>query len=118
MPEKDPDVRLAIEHSIKTLSRWTIILYFAVAAVLGYGILSNRATVNAVEEASVRTDKALCSFVADLERRVETTRKYLDKNEGSEPIPGITRADLRRSINNQRMTLHSLGALDCRGAND
>ena len=116
MPDKDPDVRLAIEHSIKALSRWTIALYIAVALVLGYGILTNQATVNAVEEAGARTDKALCSFVADLERRVRTTVVYLGKHDRSEMPEGITRQDLRRSIHNQRMTLESLDALDCKGA--
>lgn len=113
MPDRDPDVRLAIEHSIKVLSRWTIVLYLVIAAVLGLGILTNRSNVTNQQEEVDRIDSALCAFTKDLERRVETTKDYLDKHEGREPIPGISRADLRRSITNQRMTLESLEGLEC-----
>jgi hypothetical protein len=40
--------------------------------------------------------------------------RYLDRHDRSEMPEGITRQDLRRSIANQRMTLESLSALDCR----
>ena len=113
MPDRDPDVRIAIEHSIKVLSRWTIALYIAVAAVLGYGLLANRAVVNAQQESTTRIDHALCTFVDDLQRRVDASREFLQKHPGHEPIPGISRADFRRSIENQKRTLDSLEGLEC-----
>lgn len=113
MPDRDPDVRLAIEHSIKVLGRFTLILYVAVAVVLGAAVLANRNNVSNAQEETARIDKALCAFTADLERRVELTRDLLDRSNHREPVPGITRADLRRSIQNQRMTLDSLSGLEC-----
>lgn len=111
MPDRDPNVRQAIEHSIRVLGHWTLALYIVVALVLGYGILANRATTNAVEEASNRTDKALCTFVADLERRVESSQEFLDRHPGG--IPGISGLEIRRSIENQKRTLKALSGLNC-----
>lgn len=113
MPDRDPDVRIAIEHSIKVLSRWTIGLYLVVALALGVGMAVNRATVNAEIADTARIDKALCTFVADLEQRLANSKEFLDKHPGAEPIPGITRADILRTIDAQRRTLDSLSGLDC-----
>lgn len=113
MPDRDPDVRIAIQHSIRILSRWTIALYVAVALIAGIGVLSNRATVNTNQANIARIDTALCAFVGDLERRADSTAEYLKKHPGKEPIPGISRADLRRSLENQRRTLDSLKGLKC-----
>ena len=113
MPDRDPDVRIAIEHSIKVLSRWTIGLYLVVAVTLGIGVLSNRAVVNAQREANERTQTALCTFVTDLRQRADSTAEFLQKHPGKEPIPGLDRATLRTTLHNQRRTLHSLDGLEC-----
>jgi hypothetical protein len=113
-PDRDPDVRIAIEHSIKMLSRYTVVLFVSVALVFGWGLYGAHQQRDDLAEATDRMDRALCAFVADLERRVETTVRYLDRHDRSEMPEGITRQDLRRSIANQRMTLESLSALDCR----
>lgn len=113
MPDRDPDVRIAIEHSIKVLSRWTIGLYLAVALVLGWGVLANRAVVNAQRDANVQTQKALCTFVGDLQQRVNNTVEFLDKHPGPFPIPNVARETFRTTLSNQRRTLHSLDGLRC-----
>lgn len=113
MPDKNPDVRLSIEHSIKTLSRWTLALYLAVAVFLGGGILANRALSRSVETEATKTHMALCTFVADLQQRVDNTVEFLKKHPTGQPIPGIPRATFQTTLRNQRSTLRSLDGLGC-----
>ncbi len=113
MPDRDPNVRIAIEHSIKILSRWTVALYLAVGSVLGLGILVNRSNTTNAQEEAARTHTALCTFVDDLQGRIDGTVKYLKRHPGPEPIPGISRYDLRQTLENQRKTFRSLDGLRC-----
>jgi len=55
----------------------------------------------------------LCAFRRDLVRRHDSTAKFLNENPGKEPIPGISRADLRRSLSNLKATISSFNDLDC-----
>lgn len=57
--------------------------------------------------------EALCALRADLERREANTLRYLEEHPGPEPIPGISRAEILRGLENQRRTLRSLDSLSC-----
>lgn len=59
---------------------------------------------------------ALCTFRDDLNQRQTDGLKYLsDLDEGKrKPLPGISRADIVRSLNNQQRTLDSLSDLNCK----
>jgi len=94
----------------KPVSFWLLTL----ALVLGFSITNGR-TQRALEKVAVETHTALCTLNNDLERRLEDTVRYLERHPGKEPIPGISRADLRRSIQNQRDTLDALSVLECEG---
>lgn len=107
MPDTSPDVRIAIEHSLKVLSRWTLALYLVVTLVLGAGIIARQRDTS-------RIQGALCVFVADMETRIGQSKAFLEKHEGEkEPIPGVTRTDLRLSIQRQQVTIDSLSGLEC-----
>ena len=85
-----------------------------VSATLVFVIASSNAkTAARLEQVATETHTALCTFKADLERRYESTVKYLHRHEGPEPIPGITRGTLRRSLQSQKATLDALDVLDC-----
>ncbi len=109
-----------------TLARWHdgwlrewrgVLAYCVIAAVLALTLYTNAKTSGqqqrALEQVARETHTALCTFTDDLERRLESTIKYLHKHPGREPIPGITRADLRRSVVNQKATLAALDELHC-----
>lgn len=49
---------------------------------------------------------AICALQDDLERRVLNAQQFIEDHPGG--IPGISRADLERSIQNQQMTLAAL----------
>lgn len=113
MPDSNPDVRIAIEHSIRVLSRWTLILYVCVSVVFGVLLYTTFAQRKALRESVDDIHTSLCIFVVDLQHRVDDTERYLRNHPGKEPIPGVTRADLRRSLVNQKNTVDSLNGLGC-----
>lgn len=55
---------------------------------------------------------SLCSFRADLERRVRTSEDYLRDN--PQGFPGIPLSVLRKSIDDQRDVLYALRILRCK----
>jgi hypothetical protein len=61
------------------------------------------------------THKALCSFKSDLQTRADDLEVYIVELEHRQRpfIPGVTLADLKRTLGNQRMTLSSLTDLEC-----
>lgn len=60
---------------------------------------------------SLRTHDALCKFRNDLQVRYENGVTFL--SEHPKGIPGISSADIQRSLVNQRATLDSLENLNC-----
>lgn len=66
------------------------------------------------EAQALKDHAALCSFRADLQRRVRNSREFLADVEAMRrpPIDGISSNDLRRSIDGQQATLDSL-KVDC-----
>lgn len=63
-----------------------------------------------------QAERALCALRADVEARVANAERYLaDVKAGRrEPIRGITVADIKRSLRDQRRTIDSLMILDCK----
>ena len=68
-----------------------------------------------IDRVAMTTHDALCTFKLDLQRRANDTAVFIAELEhGQRPmIPGITAADLKRSLVNQRATIESLSDLDC-----
>lgn len=58
------------------------------------------------------TNQALCTFKQDLQVRYDNGVQFLVDN--PEGIPGISAADIQRSLSNQRATLEALSDLNCR----
>jgi hypothetical protein len=61
------------------------------------------------------TKTALCALRLDIETRSKSTQEFIDgiRTGRREPIPGISIADLQRSVNSQQSTLEALKPLDC-----
>ena len=89
----------------------TVFLFLVVCAggALAYWDSANQR--NAIRTNQVQTQRALCTFVADLQRRVDTARQFLREHPNG--IPGISRAQLQLSIDNQQRTIKALDALEC-----
>lgn len=68
-----------------------------------------------IDKIALSTHDTLCVFKHDLQRRADDTQVYIiELQHGArQPIPGITIADLRRSLAAQRATIDSLSNLDC-----
>jgi hypothetical protein len=111
MPDRDPDVRIAIEHSIKVLGRWTAGLYLVVAAILVAFIIWGSVQRQELRTIQDDTVTALCTFTHDLEQRYDNGVEFLEKH--PDGIPGISAADIERSLHNQKETLDSLSGLPC-----
>ena len=111
MPDRDPDVRIAIEHSIRVLGRWTAGLYLVVAALLVAAVIWGAAQRAQLRDIQGQTVGALCTFTLDLQHRYDDGVQFLLKH--PEGIPGISAADIQRSLHNQKATLGSLKGLPC-----
>lgn len=109
--------------------RW-IVVGFAVVAVVFVAIVIMLYTTNRnrVEEANKlaeqnaalikRTDassdeshRALCAFRSDLDTRIKAGKDFLKAHPNG--IPGISRADIERSLQGQESTLDTLHFLRC-----
>ena len=68
-----------------------------------------------VETTANKNRKYMCNFVVDLHARYQAGLDYrADVEEGRRPIiPGLTFADLQRSLDGQKATLESFRGLDC-----
>lgn len=113
MPDADPKIREQLFQGIRHIRNATIGLFASICLVFGLGLFNAYQQRAELNTEVLRIDHALCTFVSDLERRANDTREYLRKHEGREPIPGITRADLRRSLQAQLSTLESFEELRC-----
>ena len=107
-----------LDSRIKTAFGLVVFVAFAVVTFQGYGIQENRELIGrlaANEAEALEAHAALCSFKADLARRVATSQKFIADLEAGRrpPIQGISVNDLRRSVDGQQATLDSLGPLEC-----
>ena len=85
--------------TLRTLGRIHIAAVFVLAvsvAILGLFAIQSRS--------------AICSFKRDLQGRAQNTAAFIEALETGQrpPIPGITVADLQRSLAGQRATLRAL----------
>lgn len=62
-----------------------------------------------------KAENALCVLRGDYERRLATSEEYVKdvRARKREPVPGITQADLQRSIDGLRSNINALSGLDC-----
>jgi hypothetical protein len=111
MPEYDLAVREAILHSIKVLSRWTIILFLSLVLVTSLGFYDALQRRAALARVADQTLSALCTFRADLQQRYDDGVQFLEDN--PDGIPGFSAAAIRHALSNQRRTLTSLAGLPC-----
>ncbi len=86
------------------------VVFFLIILILAWNIQRNRQLIRDGREAKA----ALCTFRADLQRRVADTEDFVAsvKAGNRPPIQGISVADLERSLSGQRSTLAAL-KLDC-----
>lgn len=86
----------------------------ALAIAILFGL--NRRERNEQFKQNSTAHAALCTFRADLVRRADDTEQFIREIETGVrmSIPGITEADLARSLNAQRSTVKSLAILDCK----
>jgi hypothetical protein len=120
-PSEDPTVADAILKELKRqrYALITLALLFLAAGVVGYVALSNRGDDNARLAARATTlaqnaatdHAALCTFRVDLQSRVNETVDYLRTH--PKGFPGVPLRTLQTSLNNQRLSLQSLQALNC-----
>jgi uncharacterized protein (DUF1786 family) len=105
---KDKDI---LQTQLRRLVRATIVLYLALGLVGGYAYIQAVQGRAELEAATEQTTTALCTLRADLERRVEVSREFLEKN--PDGIPGITAETIQQGIDNQQRTIGALASLNC-----
>ena len=111
MPESSPAIREQLFHGIKQVRNATIILFLSIVLVFGYGFWQSAEQRETLDHEVERIDSALCTFVLDLERRVEAAREFLQKH--PDGIEGIPAGAIRTSIDNQKKTIDALSGLRC-----
>jgi len=84
---------------------------FVTACLLFFMSAANSRTEKRLEQVALETHTALCTFVADLQTRHDVGQEFLKKH--PQGIEGISRADIRRSLEAQRATLRALSVLRC-----
>lgn len=95
---------------------WFSVFVCALAlALFAYTSIQRSHDQAQLEELAVETNAALCAFKSNLEQRALDAEQYIaDVQDGKrEVIPGITIADLQRSLFNQQQTLDALEELSC-----
>lgn len=92
---------IRIQKNFKRLFRTTIILILFLICICVY----------IFHFASTNTD-ALCALRNESQSRVEQSEKFLQEN--PKGIPGVSRAQFNRSIENSKTTVKALSGLDCK----
>lgn len=89
-----------LQAGLRRLAIATCIMFLAGVGVSVYFYLGAR-----------ENRRALCTFVGDLELRVNRTEAFLDKH--PQGFGGITAPELRLSVSNMRRTIRSMNNLNC-----
>jgi hypothetical protein len=109
-----PGAAVAVREITKAL-RWveiaTVILTVLMMALVILGYADSTSQRDAIKQTAAQSHTALCSFVADLEQRVESSEEFLDEHPNG--IPGLSVEVIRTSLANQRQTIESLSDLKC-----
>ena len=88
-----------------------VVIVILAATLLFFNAASNSATQKRLEDVATQTHTALCALNDDIERRVTVSLEFLEKH--PQGIQGISREDIKRSLDSQRSTLRALEVLDC-----
>ena len=111
MPDTDPTIRAAILHSLKVLSRWTMALFLSILLVFGLQLYQSARQRAQIARVADHTLDALCTFRLDIQRRYDAGVDFLVKH--PDGIDGISAADIKRSLDNQKSALDALKQLPC-----
>lgn len=86
---------------------------FFVVSVLALGILLalRSSDLHKIDQLSRETHTALCAFKGDLRSRYRNGVEFLEEH--PDGIPGISAAQIQRSLDQQKATLGSLVSLEC-----
>lgn len=80
-------------------------------ALFSYSFVQRSHDQAQVEALARDTNAALCTFKSSLQQRYDDGVVFLENN--PDGIPGISGADIERSLANQKATLDALSELDC-----
>lgn len=111
MPEQSEEIREVIFRSIRTLTRWTVVLFLSVVLVAGLGFYDSIKQRNQITSVSINNRTALCALRLDVQKRYENGIDFLIKH--PEGIEGISNETIARSLEAQKATLEALNSLDC-----
>ena len=111
MPEQDANVREVIFHSIKLLTRWTIVMFISVVLVAGLGFYDSIQQRNQITRVAVSNNNALCALRLDVQKRYENGIDFLIKH--PEGIEGVSNETIARGLESQKATLDALSNLEC-----
>lgn len=105
------DVKSPLLDAIKSLRRWTVILFVIVATVtVTIFVIRSLDLAKVQHQASINT-AALCALRADLKARVDNSKEFLKEHPGG--IPGIPTATIRSQIEGQERTIKVLEIVEC-----
>ena len=108
---KNTSISGELSRGLRLLTVATVVLYLALATVGFVGYLDGARRRAEIAELADSTHSALCVFVDDLERRVETSQQFLKDN--PDGIPGFSDEAIQTSIDNQLRTIDTLSGLGC-----
>jgi hypothetical protein len=100
-----------IKKALRIVEIATVVLILLMMTLFIIGYADSTSQRDAIEQTSTQSHTALCSFVGDLERRVETSEEFLRDHPNG--IPGLSVEVIRTSLANQRQTILSLSDLKC-----
>jgi hypothetical protein len=88
-----------------------VLVAIAISSVQGWQVRTTRHLSSQNRELVISTNRALCNFYFDLDRRRQATVEFIKTH--PDGIPGISRIELDRSLASQQATLDSLSDLKC-----
>lgn len=100
MPDRNTRIADELRRGIRRLVAATVALAVAQALVAGYNYRN-----------ATQAHNALCTLRGDLQRRVDTTRNYLDTHPHG--FAGVSQQAISQSLRNQQRTIDSLEGLNC-----
>ena len=108
-----PDIKTPMLDAINSLRRFTALL-FVLLALLTILIFGVRAYDLAhVEQKAEQNRIALCALRDDLGLRIDRAQRFLDEHPGG--LNGLSGAEIRETIQNQRRTIQTLKIINCHG---
>jgi hypothetical protein len=100
-----------IKKALRLVEIATVFLIILMMMLVIIGYADSTSQRNAIKQTAAEAHTALCSFVGDLERRVQASKEFLEEHPNG--IPGLSVEAIRTSLRNQQMTIVSLSDLKC-----